>query len=67
MQERCRNITSRRYIRLPQLDLEDTLTVLQLNDPSLFKTDVCYVNGEWVKAQSGKTFEVTGMSHSQFR
>ncbi len=31
---------------------------IQLNDPSLFKTDVCYVNGEWVKAASGKTFEV---------
>jgi hypothetical protein len=24
------------------------------------KTDVCYVNGEWVKAKSGKTFEVHG-------
>jgi succinate-semialdehyde dehydrogenase/glutarate-semialdehyde dehydrogenase len=31
---------------------------LQLKDPSLFKTGVCYVNGEWVKAASGKTFEV---------
>ncbi|KAJ2969756.1 hypothetical protein NUW58_g9904 [Xylaria curta] len=30
----------------------------KLNDPSLFKTDVCYVNGEWVQAASGKTFEV---------
>ncbi|KAI1342907.1 Aldehyde/histidinol dehydrogenase [Xylariaceae sp. FL0016] len=30
----------------------------KLNDPSLFKTDVSYVNGEWVKASSGKTFEV---------
>ncbi|KAI1424518.1 Aldehyde/histidinol dehydrogenase [Xylaria sp. FL1777] len=30
----------------------------KLNDSSLFKTDVCYVNGEWVKAASGKTFEV---------
>ncbi|KAL7620361.1 succinate semialdehyde dehydrogenase NADP+ linked [Parahypoxylon ruwenzoriense] len=30
----------------------------KLNDPSLFKTDVCYVNGEWVKAASGKTFKV---------
>ncbi|KAI8626782.1 Aldehyde/histidinol dehydrogenase [Xylariaceae sp. FL1651] len=30
----------------------------KLNDPSLFKTDVCYVNGEWVKAASGKNFEV---------
>ena len=33
----------------------------QLKDPSLFKQNVCYVNGEWVKAQSGKTFEVNGM------
>jgi len=30
----------------------------KLRDPSLFKKDVCYVNGEWVKARSGKTFEV---------
>ncbi|KAI2638460.1 Aldehyde/histidinol dehydrogenase [Xylaria nigripes] len=30
----------------------------KLNDPTLFKTDVCYVNGEWVTAASGKTFEV---------
>lgn len=30
----------------------------KLKDPSLFKTNVCYVNGEWVKAASGKTFEV---------
>ncbi|ORY55445.1 Aldehyde/histidinol dehydrogenase [Pseudomassariella vexata] len=29
-----------------------------LKDPSLFKTGVCYVDGEWVKAASGKTFEV---------
>ncbi|KAI9743588.1 MAG: succinate semialdehyde dehydrogenase NADP+ linked [Claussenomyces sp. TS43310] len=33
--------------------------VPQLRDPSLLKTNVCYVNGEWVKARSGKTFEVT--------
>ncbi|KAI1844535.1 hypothetical protein JX265_001520 [Neoarthrinium moseri] len=32
--------------------------VPKLKDPSLFKTDVAYVNGEWVKAASGKTFEV---------
>ncbi|KAF2717157.1 succinic semialdehyde dehydrogenase [Polychaeton citri CBS 116435] len=30
----------------------------QLNDPSLFKS-LAYVNGEWVSAKSGKTFEVT--------
>jgi len=33
-------------------------TVPKLNDPSLLKQDVAYVNGEWVKASSGKTFEV---------
>ena len=32
----------------------------QLNDKSLFKQDVAYVNGEWIKAKLGKTFEVTG-------
>ncbi|KFZ23500.1 hypothetical protein V502_02018 [Pseudogymnoascus sp. VKM F-4520 (FW-2644)] len=31
---------------------------MQLFDPSLLKLDVAYVNGEWVKAKSGKTFEV---------
>jgi len=36
--------------------------VPKLNDPSLFKTNVAYVNGEWVGAKSGKTFEVTGMN-----
>ncbi|KAK7743320.1 succinate semialdehyde dehydrogenase NADP+ linked [Diatrype stigma] len=30
----------------------------KLKDPSLLKTNVCYVNGEWVPARSGKTFEV---------
>jgi len=34
--------------------------VPKLNDPSLLKTDVSYINGEWVKAGSGKTFEVHG-------
>ncbi|RYO74539.1 hypothetical protein DL764_010798 [Monosporascus ibericus] len=32
--------------------------VPKLKDPSLLKTGVCYVNGEWIKASSGKTFEV---------
>lgn len=35
-------------------------TVPKLNDPSLLKLDIAYVNGEWVKAASGKTFEVHG-------
>ncbi|KAL7791339.1 succinic semialdehyde dehydrogenase [Trichoderma ceciliae] len=30
----------------------------KLRDPSLLKKDVCYVNGEWVAAKSGKTFKV---------
>ncbi|KAI9899204.1 hypothetical protein N3K66_005665 [Trichothecium roseum] len=30
----------------------------QLKDPSLFKQNVCYVNGEWVPAKSGQTFKV---------
>lgn len=34
--------------------------VPKLNDPSLLKTNVAYVNGEWVKAKSGKSFEVFG-------
>ncbi len=32
----------------------------KLKDPSLFKENVCYVNGEWIPAKSGKTFQVTG-------
>lgn len=43
-------------------------SVPKLNDPSLLKTDVAYVNGEWVKAKSGKTFEVFGtVVSSQWR
>ena len=38
--------------------------MIQLNDASLFKQNVAYVNGEWVKANSGKTFEVHGISNS---
>ncbi|KJZ71553.1 Putative succinate-semialdehyde dehydrogenase [Hirsutella minnesotensis 3608] len=30
----------------------------KLNDPSLLKHDVCYINGQWKPAKSGKTFEV---------
>jgi hypothetical protein len=42
-------------------------SVPKLNDPSLLKTNVAYVNGEWVKAKSGKTFEVTGMYGLRFQ
>ncbi|KAF7558970.1 hypothetical protein G7046_g5187 [Stylonectria norvegica] len=34
----------------------------KLKDPSLLKQDVCYVNGEWIPAKSGKTFKVTDPS-----
>lgn len=34
--------------------------VPKLSDPSLLKTGVAYVNGEWVGAKSGRTFEVFG-------
>jgi succinate-semialdehyde dehydrogenase/glutarate-semialdehyde dehydrogenase len=55
---------------LPNIYLRTATTmshnVPKLNDPSLLKTDVAYVNGEWVKAKSGKTFEVHGMGHSPF-
>jgi hypothetical protein len=32
---------------------------IQLNDKSLLKNQT-YVNGEWIDAKSGKTFEVHG-------
>ncbi|KAH8797629.1 Aldehyde/histidinol dehydrogenase [Xylogone sp. PMI_703] len=35
-----------------------THEVPKLDDPSFLKTDVLYINGEWVKARSRKTFEV---------
>lgn len=35
-------------------------TIPKLNDPSLLKKDVAYINGKWVAAKSGKTFEVNG-------
>ncbi|KAG6985289.1 succinate-semialdehyde dehydrogenase [NADP(+)] [Physcia stellaris] len=38
------------------------LTIEQLKDQSLFKQDGIYVNGEWAKAKSGQTFEVTDPS-----
>ncbi|ROT39526.1 succinate semialdehyde dehydrogenase [Sodiomyces alkalinus F11] len=30
----------------------------KLKDPTLLKQNVCYINGQWVKAQLGNTFEV---------
>ncbi|KAL5606047.1 hypothetical protein BROUX41_006179 [Berkeleyomyces rouxiae] len=48
------------------------LTVLQrqgstlapkLGDPLIFKQHVCHVNGQWIPATSGNTFEVTGRSY----
>jgi succinate-semialdehyde dehydrogenase/glutarate-semialdehyde dehydrogenase len=37
----------------------------QLKDPSLFKQNVCYVNGEWRPAKSGKTFKVHDPSNGE--
>ncbi|PHH59484.1 hypothetical protein CDD81_3151 [Ophiocordyceps australis] len=34
----------------------------KLNDASLLKHDVCYINGEWKPARSGKTFQVNDPS-----
>lgn len=48
----------------PSSTMPPVHTVPKLNDPSLLKTGVAYVNGEWVKAKSGKTFEVHGMRDS---
>lgn len=44
-----------------------TKDLQKLRDPSLLKTDVCFVNGEWVKAKSGKTFEVRGRFYLETR
>jgi len=33
----------------------------QLNDPSLFRQKA-YINGEWIDAKDGKTFDVYGVS-----
>ncbi|PFH59130.1 hypothetical protein XA68_12770 [Ophiocordyceps unilateralis] len=35
-----------------------TMAAPKLNDPSLLKHDVHYVNGQWVPSKSGKTFRV---------
>jgi hypothetical protein len=35
----------------------------QLKNGSLFRQE-CYVNGQWIQAKSGKTFDVTGLSPS---
>ncbi|XP_044719956.1 aldehyde dehydrogenase family domain-containing protein [Hirsutella rhossiliensis] len=34
----------------------------KLNDPSLLKLDVCFINGQWRPAKSGKTFKVNDPS-----
>jgi hypothetical protein len=39
------------------------MPVPKLKDQSLLKTGVAYVNGEWVKAKSGKTLEVFGTAY----
>jgi len=47
------------YFSSETADDEVELTALQLKDPSLFKQQA-YVNGKWIDAKSGKTFEVHG-------
>ncbi|KFZ08042.1 hypothetical protein V501_06126 [Pseudogymnoascus sp. VKM F-4519 (FW-2642)] len=39
--------------------------VPKLSDPSLLKLDVNFVDGEWVKAKSGKTFDVYDPTNSK--
>ncbi|KAM9879750.1 hypothetical protein BJF96_g823 [Verticillium dahliae] len=54
-------VTARRPVRnsfVPFTLRAASTMVPKLKDPSLLKQDVCYVNGQWVKAKSGKTFEV---------
>ncbi|EFX06038.1 succinate-semialdehyde dehydrogenase [Grosmannia clavigera kw1407] len=38
----------------------------KLRDPSLLKTGVCYVDGKWIPASSGKTFDVNDPSTGKF-
>jgi len=38
----------------------------QLRDPSLFRQDVCYVNGQWVQARSGRSFQVNDPATGEF-
>ncbi|KAL8785871.1 MAG: hypothetical protein Q9213_003103 [Squamulea squamosa] len=40
-------------------------TIPPLSDKSLFKQE-CYVNGQWIKAKSGKTFEVKDPGSGKF-
>ncbi|EGS17025.1 succinate-semialdehyde dehydrogenase-like protein [Thermochaetoides thermophila DSM 1495] len=42
------------------------MSVPKLRDPSLFKQGVAYVNGEWVPAKSGKTFDVHDPATGKF-
>jgi succinate-semialdehyde dehydrogenase/glutarate-semialdehyde dehydrogenase len=58
------SISRFRPSNLPAIHLRASSTMLhnvpKLNDPSLLKTNVAYVDGEWVTAKSGNTFEVFG-------
>ncbi|EGY15699.1 succinate-semialdehyde dehydrogenase [Verticillium dahliae VdLs.17] len=51
-------VTARRPVRNSFVPFTLRAASTMLKDPSLLKQDVCYVNGQWVKAKSGKTFEV---------
>jgi succinate-semialdehyde dehydrogenase/glutarate-semialdehyde dehydrogenase len=67
-----RTITRSRFqkVNLPSICIRPASTMLhnvpKLSDPSLLKTNVAYVNGEWVGAKSGKTFEVFGISMTRY-
>lgn len=54
--------TQSKYISktLPRNYAMISAKTLKLNDRGLFKQE-CYVNGEWVKAKSGESFEVKGI------
>lgn len=58
-QQACRNAFQRRGLPviIQQRGYAKGHTVPPLSDPSLLKSQA-YINGEWVDAQSGKTFEV---------
>jgi len=45
--------------------MQTSQTTINLNNQSLFKQQ-CYVAGEWVNAQSGKTFAVTNPANGAF-
>jgi hypothetical protein len=47
--------------RPPKVLLAYQKLLHELNDPSLFRQKA-YVNGEWIDAKDGKTFDIYGLS-----